>query len=768
MAKKPGSAPSRARAASSRRSRPSARAAPAPGLSSLLARPLAAVRAGLRSPDRKLDLLGVLLIAVGALTLVGLLAPEGGALSQAWLRLLRGGFGWGTFVVPLAMVAGGLWLVLRTFGDRLPRVTLPQALGALLLYLTLLGLFHALLGTVDWREALESGVQGRGGGLLGALLWGGARELFGVAGTLVVLTALILGGLVVAGLFSVPQAARWAVSLAGRARARLPQPRPPRPQPASRPALTTAAPLPVGAAAPAASPEPEAESAAAPAQPAARPPWERPALEAILESGAVAMADEEFDRERARVIEDTLRSFGAPARVVEINRGPTITQFGVEPDYLEGRAGKRLRVKVGKISALADDLALALAAPSIRIEAPVPGKGFVGIEVPNPVIALVALRDVMESEAARRIASGLRIGLGKDVSGRPVAADLAAMPHLLIAGTTGSGKSVCVNALIACLLLQNDPDELKFVMVDPKRVELTSYNGVPHLLAPVVVDLERVVPALQWVSREMDDRYQRFARQGARNLQDYNARMEQLGQPRLPYLVIVIDELADLMMLAPDETERAITRLAQLARATGIHLVIATQRPSVDVVTGLIKANFPARIAFAVASSVDSRVILDQPGAERLLGRGDMLFHSPDAPAPVRMQGAYVSEPELQRLIRFWREAALRRGEPAPQDRAPAAAIPAGAPLRQAVMWDELDEAAEPGDALFDEAVASVRSMRRASVSLLQRRLRIGYTRAARLMDELEERGIVGPAQSGSQAREVLDYGGLAPERGDE
>jgi DNA segregation ATPase FtsK/SpoIIIE, S-DNA-T family len=780
VAKKPGSAPSRARAAPSRRPRPSSRAAPATRPSSLLARPLAALRDGLRSPDRKLDLLGLLLIAAGALTLISLLTPEGGVLSDAWLRLLRGGFGWGTFIVPLAMIAGGLWLVLRTFGDRLPRLTLGQTLGAVLLYLTLLGLFHALLRTLDWREALEAGLQGRGGGLIGALLWGGSRQLFGGAGTLVVLAALALGGLVVAGGLSLPQAARWAADLAGRARARLPQPRPPRPQPTSRPALTAGTPGPPGArpgapAPPAAAADAgpgaaalEAEAETRLAQPAPRPPWDRPSLEAILEAGAVALADDEFDRERARVIEETLRSFGAPARVVETNRGPTITQFGVEPDYIEGRAGKRLRVKVGKISALADDLALALAAPSIRIEAPVPGKGFVGIEVPNPVIALVALRDVMESEAARRIRSGLRIGLGKDVSGRPVAADLSAMPHLLIAGTTGSGKSVCVNALIACLLLQNDPDELKFVMVDPKRVELTSYNGVPHLLAPVVVDLERVVPALQWVSREMDDRYQRFAREGARNLQDYNTRMQQLGRERLPYLVVVIDELADLMMLAPDETERVITRLAQLARATGIHLVIATQRPSVDVVTGLIKANFPARIAFAVASSVDSRVILDQPGAERLLGRGDMLFHSPEAPAPIRMQGAYVSEPELQRLIRHWREAALRRGEPAPQDRPPAAAIPAGAPLQQAVMWDELADAPEPGDALFDEAVEIVRGMRRASVSLLQRRLRIGYTRAARLVDELEERGIIGPAQSGSQAREVLDYGSLAPERSEE
>jgi len=492
------------------------------------------------------------------------------------------------------------------------------------------------------------------------------------------------------------------------------------------------------------------------------PSWSLPSVDEVLEPGAKGRADEAFDRERAQLIEETLRSFGAPARVVEINRGPVITQFGVEPDFVEGRGDRRTKVKVSKISALADDLALALAAPSIRIEAPVPSKGYVGIEVPNPEVSLVALRDVMESEAFQRLPSSLRLGLGKDVSGKPVAADLAAMPHLLIAGTTGSGKSVCVNAIISCLLLQNTPDMLKFVMVDPKRVELTYYNGIPHLLAPVVVELERVVPALQWVSREMDRRYHLFSREGVRNLEDYNRRMEAAGERPLHTIVVVIDELADLMMLAPDETERVITRLAQLARATGIHLVIATQRPSVDVVTGLIKANFPARIAFAVASSVDSRVILDQPGAERLLGRGDMLFQAPDAAAPIRMQGAFVSENELQRLIQHWRLARLDQEPEASRPTTPHEGIPAGASLKQAPLWEELQQE-EQGelDPLFDEAVSIVRQMRRASISLLQRRLRIGYTRAARLVDQLEAKGIVGPAQRGSQPREVLDYGEL-------
>jgi S-DNA-T family DNA segregation ATPase FtsK/SpoIIIE len=487
--------------------------------------------------------------------------------------------------------------------------------------------------------------------------------------------------------------------------------------------------------------------------------WTLPDIEVILESGLPDKIDDDFDQQRARLIEETLLAFGAPARIVEINRGPAVTQFGVEPGFVESRGGRRTKVKVSKIASLADDLALALAAQSIRVEAPVPNKGYVGVEVPNAEISLVALRDIILSESFQRIPSKLGLALGRGVAGFPIAADLTAMPHLLIAGTTGSGKSVCINAIVACLLLQSKPDELKFVMVDPKRVELTFYNGIPHLLAPVVVELDRIVPALQWVSREMDDRYRRFAHEGVRNIAEYNQRMSLTGAERMPFLVLVIDELADLMMMAPDETERVITRLAQLARATGIHLVIATQRPSVDVVTGLIKANFPARIAFAVASSVDSRVILDQPGAERLLGRGDMLFQAPDAPAPTRMQGAYVSEPEMSRLLRYWKNAALGGETTQPVRVEPAETIPDGSPLTQAPLWQELEKEYEDLDELFNEGVAIVREMRRASISLLQRRLRIGYTRAARMIDQMEERGIIGPAQRGSQPREVLDFG---------
>jgi S-DNA-T family DNA segregation ATPase FtsK/SpoIIIE len=435
----------------------------------------------------------------------------------------------------------------------------------------------------------------------------------------------------------------------------------------------------------------------------------------------------------------------------------------VEPDFIETR-GSRTRVRVAKIASLADDLALALSARTIRVEAPVPGKGYIGIEVPNEQITLVTLRDVVESDAFRRLKSSLRFALGQDVAGNAVAADLAAMPHLLIAGQTGSGKSVCVNSLIACLLLHNTPDELRLIMVDPKRVELTNYNGIPHLLAPVVVETEKVVGVLQWVLREMDMRYHKLAQAGTRNISEYNARIESQAdgkEKKLPKLVVFIDELADLMMLAPEETQGAITRLAQLSRATGIHLVIATQRPSVEVVTGVIKANFPARIAFAVASNTDSRVILDQPGAERLLGRGDMLFQAPDAPAPIRLQGTFVSDSEILSLVMYWQSFIPNRSLAPTAAGGIPDAIPVGVPLMQMPLWDAM-QAQDDKDPLLEEAIDLSRRQGRASVSMLQRRLRIGYTRASRLVESMQEKGIIG-RDSGPQGYEILDYGQAAP-----
>jgi S-DNA-T family DNA segregation ATPase FtsK/SpoIIIE len=497
---------------------------------------------------------------------------------------------------------------------------------------------------------------------------------------------------------------------------------------------------------------------------AASVPWVLPQVKDILEVGITPAINQEYLQKRARLIEETLASFGAPSQVVEISNGPSITQFGVEPLYVETRNG-RTRVRVSKIVSLTDDLALALAAPRIRIQAPVPGRSYIGIEVPNEEMSMVMLRDVLESDQFKRIRSTLRFALGKGVAGHPLVSDLASMPHLLIAGTTGSGKSVCVNSILTCLLLNNTPDDMRMVLIDPKRVELTGYNGIPHLLSPVVVEMDRVVGALQWMTREMDSRYHRFAEMGARNILDYNTRLASQGSgPKMGYIVVVIDELADLMMIAPDESERTITRLAQLARATGIHLVIATQRPSVDVVTGLIKANFPARIAFAVASGIDSRVILDHPGAERLLGRGDMLFQAPDSASPVRVQGVFVSDTEIQRLTHYWRDQA---GAVSPMVAATAAGpvdAPAysGVPLKQGAMFEDMSPV-EKGDALINDAIELVRREGRASVSMLQRRLRIGYTRAARMVDAMQDDGIISPPQPGSQVREVLDYGQTIP-----
>jgi S-DNA-T family DNA segregation ATPase FtsK/SpoIIIE len=448
-------------------------------------------------------------------------------------------------------------------------------------------------------------------------------------------------------------------------------------------------------------------------------------------------------RRRVEVIEETLSSFGVPVQVVEVNQGPTVTQFGLDPGYIERRmAGgevRQQRVRVGRIVRLSNDLALALAAAPIRIEAPVPGRSVVGLEVPNEKISLVSLRQVMESHSFVEIDSPLAIALGEDVSGHAQAVDLALMPHLLIAGATGSGKSVCVNAIICCLLFNNRPEDLKMLMVDPKMVELIGYNGVPHLLAPVVVDVEQVVGALAWVTRQMDERYKLFHKAGARNLEQYNQRVSRRkGEDPLPKLVVFIDELADLMMVAPDEVERHVCRLAQMGRATGIHLVIATQRPSVDVVTGLIKANFPARISFAVTSQTDSRVILDQGGAENLLGRGDMLFMSPQQSAPVRLQGCFVSDKEIGRLVKFWDS---WQGEGDQAELFP--------PWQGFEMDDE-------EDSLLDEAIALADKRKTISTSYVQRQLHVGFPRAARIVEQLEELGVVGPDRGGGRGRKVL------------
>ncbi|MCL6430695.1 MAG: DNA translocase FtsK, partial [Anaerolineae bacterium] len=523
-------------------------------------------------------------------------------------------------------------------------------------------------------------------------------------------------------------------------------------------------------AAPTARPEPAAPARPRPSQPAAahsrpepRPRAPRrlvrsarlPSLDLLAPASPLPDAEAEI-RFQAQVLEETLAQFGVPARVVDVRRGPTVTQYGVEPGFMERKMASgatiRRKVRVGRIAALASDLALALAVPAVRIEAPVPGRSLVGIEVPNRQSTLVNLRSVIESEAYQRIRSPLRVALGQDVSGNPVAADLAAMPHLLIAGATGTGKSVCLHSLIACLLLENTPETLNLVLVDPKRVEMSLFSGMPHLAGPVIVEVPQVVAALRWLCQEMDRRYSLFAAHRVRHIEGLNAVAGRRQSERLPYIVLCIDELADLMLAAPDEVERSICRLAQMGRATGIHLVVATQRPSVDVVTGLIKANFPARIAFAVSSQVDSRVILDSAGAEQLLGRGDMLYMAPDASHLLRLQGCFTSDAELAAIADHWRQSVepTQDGEP------------------ELAPWEGLAGDAEDSDVLVEQALALAREHRQLSASLLQRRLRIGYPRAARLIEELEARGIVGADPGGGRPREVLSpaHGDLTDEEG--
>ena len=434
--------------------------------------------------------------------------------------------------------------------------------------------------------------------------------------------------------------------------------------------------------------------------------------------------------------------------MTEVRIGPTVTQFGLTPGYLnDGSDGSQERkVRINQITALSDDLALALAARTLRVEAPVPGHAIVGIEVPNDTTDHVTLRSVLESTQFENCTKPLCFAVGLDVAGSAIVADLAAMPHLLIAGTTGSGKSVFVKSLAVSLMMRNTPEELRFIALDPKIVELSHLNGLPHLLGSTETETKRMLRVLRWTAVEMDNRYKEFEKIGARNLDHYNKKAHQQGKEVKPRIVVLVDELADLMMAAPDETERLLTRIAQMARATGIHLVVATQRPSTDVVTGLIKANFPARLSFATASNVDSRVILDTPGADSLLGQGDMLFLPPDASSPRRIQGCFIAEEELKAVIEFWQ---LKAGEPdteAPWDVAADKQGPRKLRLEGA-----------PEDASYlEKALNIARNQEKITTSGIQRELHISYPRAARLMEQLEAMGAVGPKRVAGRKRRVL------------
>ncbi len=684
-------------------------------------------------------ILGVVLVALAAVTMIGLLRPDkSGLLVRWWSRILRQTFGLGSYVVTAAVGGVGCLLLSGRMPER-ERVPWQAVVGAEVAFLAALALLHLLLPFADPWAAAHAG---EGGGYVGAVFGTILYDLLGMLPAVALLGGVLLWGMAMA---AGKDLAAWLNERGKRWLTRL------RSASAGGKAGVSARPAGQPDVAPPTSHRPTRTASppvrkARPAPTTGRPRRHRrrvalPPIELLNPPDDASYDVADIER-KAQIIEETLASFDVPARVVEINRGPMVTQFGVEPGYItrRGHDGVEMerKVRVSKIASLSNDLALALAAAPIRIEAPVPGRSIVGIEVPNEQVAIVPLRKVMSSTAFRRRKSELTLALGEGVAGTPLVADLERMPHLLIAGATGSGKSVCINAIATCLLFQNSPLTMRVVIIDPKRVEMTRYNGLPHLYGHVESDVERVVGVLRWLVREMQDRYVKLAEVGARHLSDYNRRWHPGSSEYMPRIVVLIDELADLMFFAPEEVERSICRLAQMARATGIHLILATQRPSVDVVTGLIKANFPARIGFAVSSGVDSRVILDTVGAETLLGRGDMLYMSPEGRL-TRAQGSFVSEEEVERVVQYWRNwATAEEWTPGPSP------------------WEPLTKPEEK-DALLQQAIEIVRRQGSASASMLQRRMRIGYPRAARLIDEMEQLGIVGPPEGGGRPRKVLD-----------
>jgi DNA segregation ATPase FtsK/SpoIIIE, S-DNA-T family len=764
------------------------------------------------------EAIALVLVLLAVISVIALFAPDAGAIVRPWHDLLTTMLGWGiAFAAPLlAGFAVMLWM------KTMPAERWMAATGAAIVAVALLGMFHLAVG-----GGPDAVAAGQGGGaigfgvsavLIGAVGIAGAWILLGLLAVvgLLLYFNMTIGDLVAAYLAERDEVLQREAEDARRAAGRRPrgdvqtarQPSaeaaqaraglldrvrdrlsgmggdedmdaPPvivrreRPAPGSNggaPARSVPLPVvpaetePVGPAAEtelASTAEEHLAEAGAGADGQAdaaletvERSWELPGLELLADAPESSAAQMDLTAKGQR-IRETLAHFGIGVKVARIQEGPVVTQYAldVEPG-----------IKLSRIEGLSDNLALALAARSIRIEAPIPGEPYVGVEIPNSAFDLVTLKEVLASrphaEASKR--SKLAFALGQDVAGQPFSADLSKMPHLLIAGATGSGKSVCVNAIIDSFLMSATPAEVKLILIDPKRVELAQYKGIPHLLTEVIVEPEKAVNALKWTVGTMESRYAEFASRGVRNIAGYNEALRP-GQPRMPYIVVVIDELADLMMVSAYEVEATITRIAQLARATGIHLIVATQRPSVQVITGLIKANIPSRIAFAMTSGIDSRTILDTTGAEDLLGRGDMLYQPIDAPRAVRLQGVLVTDTEIEAVARHWR--AQGGAQYRPEITAPRRDGKAGG---RPGDGDEDDDA----DALLSQAVDIVRRSDKASASLLQRRLRIGYARAARILDQMEDRGIVGPAD-GSRFREVLvtsdGWGGdLAPDEDEE
>jgi S-DNA-T family DNA segregation ATPase FtsK/SpoIIIE len=688
----------------------------------------------------------VVLIGTGLLAIVAELFGTGSLL--VGLRdSLNAGFGYGwPLPVAAALALGGCWI----WPER-PPLRRTDVLAVAVAAAALLGLL-ALRGS---------------GGAAGASVAGFLSGLAGAWGAAILMLAALVLGLIVAFHFSpgalalgVVRTARTGYAerkriealVARRAPTSRPAPRPVAAKPAPPPPPSVELPAWVTEEDEVPEPEPQPRPAERVASEEAAPPpvvarvvadvedeppeidWKLPTPSLLDSVTARKERMQDEIKRNVRVIETTLTTFGVDAKVIGVNPGPAVTQYEVQP-----AAG----VAVKRITALQHDLELALAAAPLRIEAPIPGKSAVGIEVPNKAASLVSMREVVESNAFRLGGHKLALALGNDVSGTVIVGDMTRMPHLLIAGATGQGKSVCINVLISSLLFQCTPEHLRLVMIDPKRVELSAYNGLPHLAVPVIVEAHQAAAALRWAVAEMERRYKLLSHEGVRNIQSYNERAQAQRARPMPYVVIVIDELADLMMVAAGEVEELICRIAQLARAVGIHLVIATQRPSTDIITGLIKANIPSRIAFAVGSQIDSRVILDQGGAEKLLGRGDMLYQPVDAGKPTRIQGAFVSDQEVEKLVGFWRA----QGDP----RYIEEVLDAG-PVGPGAEDAEGERRLDP---LFARAARAVAAEGGASVSLIQRKFNVGYSRAGRIVDMLAEHRVIGGYQ-GSKSREVL------------
>jgi S-DNA-T family DNA segregation ATPase FtsK/SpoIIIE len=688
------------------------------------------------------------IVALGCFTISGLtlLAFIGqsagvGNTLQDWIN---SAVGWAAFMVPIVLLSLAFTLIKMPKAIAQPNILL----GLLVILLSLASLLHPVSALFSDLTALQRAEIGMGGGYFGYTVFAGMAEFVTPLGAWFILVIIFLAGWLI--MLNTPLSAVLSTStevaangkkaIAGVSTL------------AKRKDKDDAAPAGFAvneAGAVATTPAPAAAVTSKPAQTPLNSTqvlaneageniiWEYPSL-AIL-STTNSKGDPGDIKGNAATIEKTLDSFGIQANIVEVNVGPTVTQYA-----LALASG----TKISRITTLANDLALAVAAKSgaVRVEAPIPGKSLVGIEIPNIKQASVSLRSILESTEAKHAESKLLLPLGQGVNGRPVVADLTKMPHLLVAGSTGSGKSVAINTFISSLLFHNSPSELKLILVDPKFVELTGYNGIPHLLSPVLTENDKVVSALKWSTAEMDRRYQLLAAAGARNITTYN---ETAGFQALPYIVIIIDELSDLMMTAPAEVEDCIVRIAQKARAVGIHLILATQRPSSDIITGLIKANIPARIAFNVSSNVDFRVILDQPGAEKLLGRGDMLFMPPDASKPHRIQGSMVTDPEISKLL----EAVKGQGVTPEYSEEVVTQVVSGGAGRGGSGNGR--SGGFSSDDRFEEAVRTVIADGKASASLLQRRLKVGYARAAALLDDMHAAGIIG-AQDGSKPREIL------------